>query len=195
MRRRLLALVPEGDELDVPGSINMWLFVVGELFIFAFYFFVYMMYRTRATGAFVESQQHLDLAVGAGNTVVLLTSSYLVALAVQAARDGSHDRARRLVRWTVALGVVFMTVKLGEWAHEVRRGHTFPSDDFFMFYFALTGVHLFHLVMGLGILGLVLLELRTPTLRRQFVVEAAGTYWHMVDVVWIVLFALLYVLR
>jgi len=195
MRRRLLAMVPSGEDLDVPGSINMWLFVVGELFIFAFYFFVFMMYRTHATADFVGSQRHLNLAVGAGNTVILLTSSYLVALAVQAAREGSHDRARRLVRWTVALGVVFMTIKLGEWAYEVRHGYTFPSDDFFMFYFALTGVHLFHVLMGLGILGLVLHELRTPALQRQFVVEAAGTYWHMVDVVWIVLFALLYVLR
>jgi nitric oxide reductase NorE protein len=188
-------MVPTGEDLEVPGSISMWLFVVGELFIFAFYFFVYMMYRTHATRGFVGSQQHLNLAVGAGNTVILLTSSYLMALGVQAAREGSHDRARRLVSWTVALGVVFITIKIGEWAHEIRHGHTFPSDDFFMFYFALTGVHLFHVVMGLGILGLVLHELGTPALRRQFVVEAAGTYWHMVDVVWIVLFALLYVLR
>ncbi len=195
MRQRLLALVPEGEDLEVPGGINMWLFVVGELLIFAFYFFVFMMYRTHASDAFAGSQEHLNLAVGAGNTVILLTSSYFVALAVDAARCGDPARAHRLVRWTVALAVLFMVIKLGEWAYEIRHGYTFPSDDFFMFYFALTGVHLFHVVMGLGVLALVLHELRTPDLQRQFVVEAGATYWHMVDVVWIVLFALLYVLR
>jgi nitric oxide reductase NorE protein len=195
MRDRLLALVPRGKALEVPGGLNMWIFVVGELAIFAFYFFVFMMYRTHHTERFVESQHHLNLAVGTFNTVVLLTSSYLVALAVQADRAGSPERARRLIGWTVGLAAAFTAIKLGEWAYEVGHGYTLVSDDFFMFYFGFTGVHLFHVLMGLGVLNLVRHELRPDGPQRSFVVEAGATYWHMVDVVWIVLFALLYVLR
>jgi nitric oxide reductase NorE protein len=195
MRDRLLARLPSGDALLVPGGLNLWVFVVGELFIFAFYFFVFMVHRTHHTEEFVASQQHLDLAVGTFNTVVLLTSSYLVALAVPAVREGSLERARRLVRWTIALAVVFTAIKLGEWVHEVRHGYTFPSDDFFMFYFAFSGVHLLHVLLGIGVLSFVLRALRTPGVEPGAAVAAGATYWHMVDVVWIVLFALLYVLR
>jgi nitric oxide reductase NorE protein len=195
MRARLLALVPRGRDLEVAGGMNMWLFVVGELAIFAFYFFVFMMYRTHDTESFVASQHHLNLAVGTFNTVVLLTSSYFVALAVQAGRAGSVERARRLLRWTIVLAIAFTAIKLGEWAYEVGHGYTFVSDDFFMFYFGFTGVHLFHVLLGVGVLSLVLRELGPDGSQRQFVVESGATYWHMVDVVWIVLFALLYVLR
>lgn len=195
MRDRLLALVPRGRGPEVPGGMNIWVFVIGELVIFAFYFFVFMNYRTHDTAGFVASQHHLNLAVGTFNTVVLLTSSYFVALAVQAIRAGSVERARRLLRWTVALALAFVAIKLGEWAWEVGHGYTLVSDEFFMFYFGFTGVHLFHVLMGVGVLGLVLHELAPDGRQRPFVVEAGAIYWHMVDVVWIVLFALLYVLR
>jgi nitric oxide reductase NorE protein len=92
-------------------------------------------------------------------------------------------------------GVAFILIKAYEWTTEVRHGFTMPSSDFFMFYFMLTGVHLFHVALGLLILGIVVRELRNPRKRRTSMVESGGIYWHMVDLLWIVIFGLLYVMR
>lgn len=184
-----------GKAVHLPGDINMWVFVVGDLFIFGFYFFVFMVHRFHHPAMFRESQEHLNLAIGTMNTIVLLTSSRCAALAVTAARAGDHLRASRLIKWTLALGSIFTLVKLGEWALEISHGHTLPSNDFFMFYFMFTGVHLFHVLLGGIVLGVVLYDQSQPELRRLSVVESGAAYWHMVDVIWVVLFALLYVLR
>ena len=85
--------------------------------------------------------------------------------------------------------------KAYEWSTEVGQGHTISSNNFFMFYYMLTGVHLFHVALGLLILGVVARELRNPRRRRMFMVESGATYWHMVDLLWIVIFALVYVMR
>ena len=90
---------------------------------------------------------------------------------------------------------MFILIKAYEWSTEVAQGHTMSSNDFFMFYFMLTGVHLFHVALGLLILGVVVRELRNPRRRRMSMVESGATYWHMVDLLWIVIFALLYVMR
>jgi hypothetical protein len=91
--------------------------------------------------------------------------------------------------------IVFIVFKAYEWSTEVVQSHTISSNNFFMFYYMLTGVHLFHLLLGLLILGVVARELRNPRRRRMFMVESGATYWHMVDVLWTVIFALLSVVR
>jgi nitric oxide reductase NorE protein len=90
---------------------------------------------------------------------------------------------------------VFIVFKAYEWFTEVAQGHAISSNNFFMFYYMLAGVHLFHVLLGLLILGVVARELRNPRRRRMFMVESGATYWHMVDLLWIVIFALLYVMR
>lgn len=179
----------------LPGDAGMWVFVLGDLVIFAGYFVVYTCYRARDPVSFLAAQQHLNLTVGAANTIVLLTSSWFVARAVQAVRRTDHAGALRLVGAGAGAGLGFIAIKGCEWSSELRRGLTLSSDDFFMFYYMLTGVHLFHVLLGLIILAVVARELRDERLRRPSVVEAGATYWHLVDLLWIVIFALLYVMR
>jgi nitric oxide reductase NorE protein len=173
----------------------MWVFVLGDLVIFGVYFVVFMFHRSRETALFLASQQRLDPTVPAVNTVVLLTGSWLVALAVFAARDGRYAAAVRLLYATGACGVLFLAVKAVEWTAHVRGGDTFPSNDFFMFYYALTGVHLVHVVLGLVVLGVVRGQLHAPGDRAVWAVETGAVYWHLVDLLWIVIFALVFVLR
>lgn len=179
----------------LPGDPDMWVFVLGDLVIFSVYFIVYLVYRGHEPGVFLAAQRHLSLLAGAVNTLVLLASSRFVAHAMRAARDGDAARALRRVACGGACGLVFAAVKAGEWCWLVSHGLTVTRDDFFMFYFALTGVHLFHVLLGVLILGIAARELRNPWLRRVRVVEACAVYWHMVDLLWVILFALLYVMR
>ena len=192
---RVEALMARGaKDQRVAGDFNMWVFVLGDLVIFGVYFFVFMVHRFHDPDLFRDSQRHLNVGIGAVNTIVLLTSSQLVARAVHAARAADRRAVERLIKQAMGLGALFTVLKLVEWVIETSRGHTFPSNDFFMFYFAFTGVHLLHVLLGLVVLGVVLHEHRQPSARVS-VVEAGATYWHMVDVVWVLLFAVLYLLR
>ncbi|ORV08598.1 cytochrome c oxidase subunit 3 family protein [Mycobacterium celatum] len=182
-------------QAHLPGDGSMWMFVLGDLIIFGAYFVIFMVYRTQERGLFLASQQHLSLNVGVVNTLVLIASSWFVARGVQAARAGEHAGAVRFIVGGGACGVLFIAIKVYEWSSKIGQGLTFPHNDFFMFYYLLTGVHLFHVLLGLVILGVVVANSRDPGRRRVSVAEAGATYWHMVDLLWIVIFALLYVMR
>lgn len=178
----------------LPGNGAIWLFVLGDLFIFLAYFVIFMVYRHGNPTGFLDAQRHLDLLSGMANTLVLLTSSYFVALAVTAMRHGRVRRASRLVVSAASCGLLFVAVKSYEWVRLTHDGYTFTHDNFFMFFFAFTGVHLFHVLLGLVVLAVVRRELHQPHV-REHVVEAGAVYWHLVDLLWVVLFALLYVMR
>ncbi|MFY1621345.1 cytochrome c oxidase subunit 3 family protein [Micromonospora sp. WMMD736] len=184
-----------GPGRHLPGDGSMWVFVLGDLVIFASYFIVFMIYRNQQHDLFLASQQHLSVTVGVANTLALLTSSWFVARGVLAARAGDPARAMRLTVYGGLCGVAFIGLKAYEWATKIGEGLTFPSNDFFMFYYLLTGVHVFHVALGLVFLAVVYFELRNPKYRRMTMVETGATYWHMVDLLWIVIFALLYVMR
>ncbi|MFD1811041.1 cytochrome c oxidase subunit 3 family protein [Rhodococcus gannanensis] len=178
----------------LPGDIHMWVMVLGDLVIFTGYFVVYMIYRAMNPEEFLAAQQHLDIDLGVLNTVTLLTSSWFVARAVLETRRGRHDHARRFVLACAALGLLFMAVKGYEWYVKIYAGYT-GSDMFFSFYYVLTGVHLVHVFIGLIVLGVLERELRGTGRRRESMVETGAVYWHMVDLLWVVIFALLYVMR
>jgi nitric oxide reductase NorE protein len=178
-----------------PGDSHMWVMVLGDLVIFGTYFLIFMIHRAMAPAKFLAAQQHLNITIGVVNTLVLLTSSLFIAHSVHAARAGHHTRAQRLTYLGGLCGVLFILIKAYEWAVEIAGGYTLPGNDFFMFYFMLTGVHLFHVAVGLVILGVVVRELRNPRRQRMSVVESGAIYWHMVDLLWIVIFGLLYVMR
>ena len=179
----------------LPSNKDMWVFVLGDLVIFSTYFIIFMIYRHQERQLFLDSQQHLSLNIGVVNTVLLLASSWFVAQSVQLTRAGDCERAVRLTAGGGLCGVVFILLKAYEWSSKIGQGMTFPSNDFFMFYYMLTGVHLFHVALGLVFLGVVFRELRNPKHRRLSMVETGATYWHMIDLLWIVIFALLYVMR
>lgn len=179
----------------LPGDPGMWVFVLGNMVIFGVYFIIFMVYRGHEQAVFLASQRHLSLASGAVNTLVLLASSRYAALAVAAARAGDARRAGRLIRWAGLCGIAFLLVKAHEWYSLVSAGLTVQRNNFYMFYYTLTGVHLFHVLLGLIVLGVMRAELRRPACCWDWLIEAGAIYWHMVDLLWIILFALLYLMR
>jgi nitric oxide reductase NorE protein len=181
--------------VHLPGDVHMWVMVLGDLIIFGAYFIIFMVFRTMKPQEFLASEQHLNINIGVLNTLVLLASSWFIARSVQATRAGDQAQALRLTYFGGLCGVAFIAIKAYEWSTKIAQGYTISSNDFFMFYYMLTGVHLFHVSLGLLILGITVRELRNPRRRRAFMVEAGATYWHMVDLLWIVIFALLYVMR
>jgi nitric oxide reductase NorE protein len=184
----------EADGRRLPGDADIWVMVLGDLFFFGCYFVTYMVFRSRSPQAFASAQQHLNTAIGVTNTFVMLTSSMVVALGVAAARRGALKAARRLILAAGGCGVVFCLLKAYEWHEEITRGYTL-HNEFFSFYFVLTGIHLVHVLLGMLILGIVVRELRNPRKQRVSIVEQGAVFWHMVDLLWIVIFAILYLMR
>jgi len=182
------------ESTTLPGDINMWVMVLGDMVIFAGYFVIFMIYRSMNRQEFLHAQQHLNIAIGVTNTVILLTSSWVVALAVQAVRAGEFEKSTRLVLAGGVGGIAFMVLKGYEWASKIAAGHT-NSETFYSFYYVITGVHLLHVLIGLIVLGVLVRELRNPAKRRPWMAETGATYWHMVDLLWVIIFALFYVMR
>lgn len=198
------------EQQDLARSFGMWVFVSSELLFFGPLLFGYLYLRTHYPQASALASRHTDIWLGTANTAILLTSSLAVALAGGAARAGDRRRTVRLLWLTVALGLCFLAIKGFEWHQEIGE-HLFPGpgfrpDDasgpqarhgmllFFLLYFALTGMHALHMCVGLGICGLLAYRLRqgSPDGPTAESVELAGLYWHFVDVVWIFLYPLLY---
>ena len=179
----------------VPGESSMWFFIIGDLLIFGVYFISYMIYRGQDQDLFLQSQQHLNPGIGVINTLVLLTSSLFVALGTETARTGGAEAAHRLFSTALALGAVFPLLKMVEWVPKINAGFTPGENLFFMYYYMMTGLHLCHVLLGLVILGFVARNLRLANPVNVTFVETGAMYWHMVDLLWLVLFALFYLMR
>ena len=178
-----------------PGDPDMWLFVVVESLVFTSYFCIYLYARTQHEQAFLEAQSALTMSLGVLDTIVLLTSSWMIARCVQHSRRGRYEAARRFAVATAALGGVFFALKIAEWTHLIQDGHTFTSSDYMQHYFFLTSIHAIHLVIGFVALGVLVHQLSDPRRRSQQTIETCSTYWHTVDLFWVAIFALLYVVR
>lgn len=189
---------PRSEESEwghIPGQPGMWFFVLFESTIFTAYFCTYLYSRTRHEGAFLRSQSHLSLGLGIADTIVLLASSWAIARCVQMARAGRHQAALRDALITAGFGLAFAVLKIFEWVRQVRVGNTFTSSGFFQFYFFLTAIHFIHLLIGFVALGVLVYQLADPKRCSQETVETCATYWHTVDFLWVLIFALLYVVR
>jgi nitric oxide reductase NorE protein len=179
----------------IPGQPDMWAFVLFETLVFTSYFVVYLLFRTQNRELYLQSQADLDLRFGVFNTLALLLSSWAVARCVQASREGAYRDALRDAFLTIFFGVAFLVSKVLEWVKEIRLGNTFTSDEFFQHYFFLTSIHCLHLLIGFVVLGVAVYQLWSPARRSQQLVETCATYWHTVDFLWVLIFALLYVVR
>ncbi len=179
----------------VPGQPDMWLFVIFESLVFTSYFCVYLFFRTQHERAFLEAQSELTLWLGIVDTILLLTSSWSIARCVHHAHAGNYRAARQAALLTAGLGVAFLALKVAEWARLVRNGQTFTSSDFMQHFFFLTGMHAIHLLIGFVVLGVIVRRLADPQRRSLTTVETCATYWHTVDLFWVVIFAMLYVVR
>jgi nitric oxide reductase NorE protein len=179
----------------VPGQPDMWVFVLFETLLFTGYFSVYLVSRTQNHELYLQSQTDVDLRIGVFNTIALLLSSWAVARSVQAARQGAYRSALINAFLTISCGIVFLTSKVLEWIKEIHMGNTFTSNDFFQHYFFLTSIHCIHVLIGFIVLGVLVYQLWSPARRSQQLVETCATYWHTVDFLWVLIFALLYVVR
>ncbi len=180
-----------------PGDFAIWIFIFAELLVFGIFFLAYAFTRSQNVVLFDESQLDLDRAAGAVNTVLLITSSYFVVRAVAAIRAG---RSNACVRWLTAAAVCgggFVAIKLFEFGVKFGAGITLSSNTFYMFYLSLTFFHFMHVIMGMVILTAVILKVRRGgySAHEHTGVETGASYWHMVDLVWVILFPLVYVIR
>jgi nitric oxide reductase NorE protein len=182
-------------EKRVPGQPDMWFFVLFEMLIFTSYFVVYMYTRVVNHDLFLQSQSQLDVRVGAVNTLLLLASSWSIARCVQAARAGRYRSAMTSAVVTTVLGFAFLVAKVVEWVRLIQHGFVFTTNEFFTHYFFLTAIHAVHLLIGFVVLGIVIYQLRNPARRSQQLIETGATYWHTVDLLWVLIFSLLYVVR
>jgi nitric oxide reductase NorE protein len=189
--------VRDGDKPAkfVPGQPDMWAFVLFEALLFTAYWAVYLFFRAQDTEAYLQSQADLDLRIGVFNTIVLLLSSWSVARCVQTSRAGAFRAALANAFLTMFFGFVFLVSKVFEWVHQIQAGNTITASEFFQHYFFLTSIHSLHLLIGFVVLGVVVYQLWSPARRSQKLVETGATYWHTVDFLWVLIFALLYVMR
>lgn len=179
----------------VPGQPDMWMFVLFETLLFTGYFSVYLVSRTQNEELYLQAQADLDLRIGVFNTIALLLSSWAIARCVKASREGAYRSALINAFLTISFGLVFLTSKVLEWVKEIHMGNTFTSTEFFQHYFFLTSIHCIHVLIGFIVLGVVVYQLWSPARRSQQLVETCATYWHTVDFLWVLVFALLYVVR
>ena len=190
------------------STLGMWAFLGTEILFFGGLFAGYSVYRLAYPQAFAEASNHLDIVLGTLNTAVLIASSLTMALAVFAARFAGRRAQMAFVLSTLALGIVFLVIKAVEYTHKFHE-HLFPGSGFqfdgahadqarifFSFYFAMTGMHALHMVIGAGLLvALAVMAWRGRFSANYYTpVEMVGLYWHFVDIVWIFLFPLLYLI-
>jgi len=179
----------------LPGDPDVWVFVIGEMVVFAAYFGAYMFDRGRNHELFLQSQRLLSQRLGVINTLVLLASSLFVALSVHASRTADVGTASGWLALGGACGAAFASIKCFEWYAKLRAGLTIGTNAFFMHYYVMTGVHLFHLLLGLVILAILWRELHHTDAPRPRVMESGACYWHAIDLLWVVIFAVLYLIR
>ena len=180
-----------------PGDLAIWIFILAELGVFAVFFAAYAFARVGDVALFNACQDTLDRRAALINTLALITGSYFVVRAVAAIR---LDNQGACVRWLVAalgMGMLFLIVKVFEYAHHFAEGVTLSTNTFYMFYLSLTFFHFMHVILGMVILAAVALKARAGgySAAAHDGVETGASYWHMVDLVWLILFPLIYVMR
>jgi cytochrome c oxidase subunit 3 len=188
------------------GRMGIWLFLVTEVLFFGGLFCAFFVFRSWYFDSFVEAHHHLDKVMGGINTIFLITSSLTMALGVRSAQTGNKKLTTLMLLATLAFAAGFLVIKYFEYGHKFHDGllpgqyfhaagfHTAHPSVFFSIYFTMTGIHGLHVVIGMGLIMWILLRNQKGEFSGRFYapVEGVGLYWHLVDLVWIFLFPLLY---
>lgn len=174
---------------ELPGHPMMWVLIFSELVAFGLFLGTFSVARVLNRNVFLAGQATLDTTLAGINTAVLLTSGWAAARATTAARRGARTSVRLWLTSAIGLGVVFVAIKLVEYAADLAFGAGLDTSAFYTLYFLLTGFHLAHVMLGIIILALV-------SWRGNPVnVETATSFWHMVDLIWVMMFPILYLVR
>jgi nitric oxide reductase NorE protein len=176
---------PAGQSAGLPGDSGVWIFIIADMGAFALFFLLFTVGRVGDPALYEESRQHLNATLGLLNTLILLTSSLFMVRAVEAARREDRGGVSRNLALTMLIGSGFAVCKFIEYAAKTEAGIT------------LTGIHFLHFIVGIGALLMMFAKSRREALDARFVtwIESVGCYWHMVDLLWIMLFPMLYLLR
>jgi cytochrome c oxidase subunit III len=192
---------------DVGTRMGMWLFLFTELILFGGLFIVYAVYRFKFAAEFQLASRELDTFVGTVNTIILLTSSLTVALSIAAIQNGRKAMAQLFLGMTIALALSFLLNKYFEWSHKIELGLYPQSPEllnkppgeilYFGLYYVMTGLHALHVIIGMVILLFMMVFISRGTINRDSYarLESGGLYWHLVDLIWIFLFPLFYLLH
>jgi cytochrome c oxidase subunit 3 len=203
------ALAHQFDDIEQQrdsASLGMWIFLATEIMFFGGMFLGYTVYRSLYHEAYKEASHHLDVVLGGINTAVLLCSSLTMALAVHAAQLGGRRTVALFLLATIILGGVFLGIKGIEYYHKYEENlipgahFKFSGADanqaqlFFSFYFVMTGMHALHMIVGIGLILVIILKTMKGRFSAEYFspIEMTGLYWHFVDIVWVFLFPLLY---
>ena len=192
---------------DIEGAkMGMWVFLFTEMLLFGGLFLLYSVYRSKYTADFHGSAAELDIFLGTVNTVILLTSSLTMVLSISALRKGHRDLSSLFQGLTILLGVVFLVNKYLEWSAHIHHG-IYPDSPvllamergqiiFFSLYYVMTGIHGLHVLIGAGVIaGTIVFTTQGKLGPDNFVMlENTGLYWHFVDIIWIYLFPLFYLI-
>jgi cytochrome c oxidase subunit 3 len=205
------------EQQRAAGTLGMWVFLVQEIMFFGGLFLAYTLYRTTYPGAFAVASNTLDIKMGAINTAVLICSSLTMAMAVYFAQTGKRKNQIVFLLVTMVFGATFLVIKGFEYAEKFKEHHVpvlgmfhwdvaheplpvgvleHQVEMFFWIYFAMTGLHALHMIIGLGIMAWLVYKAWKGAFTPEYYapVEISGLYWHFVDIVWIFLFPLLYLL-
>lgn len=180
----------------IPGELGIWFFIAGDLIIFGVFFILIALEQREQSALFAQSRAQLDLGVGILNTLFLLTGSWFVAIGVEKARAGGEAHLSRYFSLAILCGFGFVANKSLEWGGKISAGLSPASNDFYMYFFMFTGIHLLHVLVAIGVLFVIrsASRCRTLTSRELRTIESGALFWHLIDLLWIVLFALFYLL-
>lgn len=186
----------KASDEDIPATESIWVFILGDMSVFALFFCLYLHFRNLNPEIYQLAQQTLNPHFGSINTLFLLTSSWFMALAVAALRKGWKNTCIKLTVGGFVFGAAFAVLKVIEYHQKLEAGFSWQTNEFFLFYFLLTGIHFTHLLVGLGVLGYFIFSLRSANAEVNQIgsFELSTMYWHMVDLLWILIFPLLYLM-
>lgn len=190
-------VAPQRSAPRVPGEPGVWVFILVEMAIFTALFGVIVWSRASNSRIFAEGQAVLSQPLGLFNTIVLIAGSVLVVNAITAVQTGQTQQASRSLGAAMACGAVFAAVKAVEYHRVVHHGAFIHTNAYWMFFFTVTGAHLLHVFVGVSVLGLIRRRVRLglPGRRDRELFMSATCYWHMVDLLWLVLFPLFYLVN
>lgn len=186
------------DHRDIfypPGGLLLWIIILLELFTFGLGLFGFVYYGRLEPVLFQNSRIQLNIGLGTANTVVLLVSGYMMASAVDFYRKGYKRKTYQYLKWTLIGGGIFIGIKTFEYYEKLSSGIDMDDNMFFTFYWLITGFHLVHVLVGMVILGWMLYKMRAVNSAISVGdLESGAAFWHMCDLVWLILFPSLYLI-
>ncbi len=197
MHKHFLIPVSQNNTKSLPGDLAMWVFILMELTVFAIFFIVFAVAQRVNESMFVSGRESLSISVGLFCTLFLIVSSYFVALSVKAIKYENNLLAKRMLIYSLVSASFYLMLKLSEYSSLVEQGFDLSFNSFYTLYFFITGFHFMHVLMGMIILAYMGKQANKGKYSANNCsgFEAGASYWHMIDLLWVIIFFLVYVIH